>query len=67
MNENLVITLKSPSNCLADGSKADDSDPQAKTRFSLPVQAYGFVETSISPNHSVQNLQKSPESYFADS
>ena len=67
MNENLVMPLKSPLNRLANGSKTDNANPQTNTRFSLLGQTYGFVETSISLNHSIQNLQKAPESHLADS
>ena len=67
MNENLVMIPQSPLNRLANGSKPNNANPQTNTRFSLLGQTYGFVEASISLNHSVQNLQKAPESHLADS
>ena len=53
MNENLVMPLKSPLNRLANGSKADNSNPQTNTRFPLLGRPYGSVEDSISLYHSV--------------
>ena len=67
MNENLVMFTKSPLNRLANGSKPNNANPQTNTRFSLLGKTYGFVEASISLNHSIQNLQKAPESHLADS
>ena len=67
MNENLVTPLKSPLNRLTNGSKTDNANSQTNTRFSLLGRPYGSVEASISPNHSIQNLQKASQSHLADS
>ena len=60
VNENLVMPLESPLNRLADGSKADNANPQPNTRSPLQGRPYGSVEASVRLYHSIQDLQEAP-------
>ncbi len=60
MNENLMMPLKSSLNRPANGSKADNANPQPNTRSPLQGRPYGSVEASVRLYHSIQDLQEAP-------